>query len=69
MRPRWRERVRMHLKDGPSVEGVLVDVRAGHYRLQDVALVMAAGAEPVKLDSPWLEVPVSNVAFFERKSL
>lgn len=64
--PRGKRRVRMHLKDSglPSIEGVLLGQRKGHYVLAVPKLVRAED-QTIPLESRWLEVPREGVAFFE----
>lgn len=44
------KKVRLHLLDGaPSLEGIYVGSKAGHYRLLNVGIIEAEG-ETVKMD-------------------
>jgi hypothetical protein len=65
-----KPRVRMHLVDEqqsqlPSVEGILVSRRRHEYMIALPTLLVAPGANPAELDSRWLCVPRSRVAFYE----
>ena len=60
----------MHLIDDkqsqlPSVEGILVSRRRREYMLAVPMLLTAPGANPAELDSRWLCIPRSRVAFYE----
>lgn len=60
----------MHLVDDnqsqlPSVEGVLVSRRRREYMLAVPKLLVAPGANPAELESRWLVIPRSRVAFYE----
>jgi hypothetical protein len=60
---RRRKLVRIHLEKGPSLEGILVGRRGGHYLLERAKLLEQAAAT-VALEG-WVEVPERNVVFVQ----
>ena len=65
-----KRRVRMHLVDDrqsqlPSVEGLLVSRRHREYMIAVPRLLTAPGANPAELESRWIVIPRSRVAFYE----
>jgi hypothetical protein len=60
---RRRQLVRVHVQNGPSLEGVFICRRRGHYVLE-LAKLLEAHANPVKLDG-WVEVPEKTVVFLQ----
>ena len=67
-RPLWplrRRLVRLHVvDDGPSVEGVLSGIRAGHYVLRDARLLTSAESS-TQLDGRETWVPRSRVVLVQ----
>lgn len=59
-----KRRVALHTDDSTSFEGLLVDVRHGHYHLADVSLLGAVEGVDVKLNHD-VQVPASTVRFVE----
>jgi len=54
--------VRLHLKDGaPSIDGVFVGYKAGHYRLLKAVIVRSESDSHALEDEAW--VPRANVLF------
>lgn len=52
--------VRLHLNDGaPSVDGIFVGFKAGHYRIKKAVLVRSEGEQHALEDEAW--VPRRNV--------
>jgi hypothetical protein len=49
----------------PSVEGVLVSRRRREYMIAVPRLLTHPQADPAELDSRWLAIPRSRVAFYE----
>ena len=66
MRLMWRRRlVRLHMLDSsPSVEGVLVGLVAGHYRLLNVSLLETEGRTHELDGEAW--VPKERVLLVQR---
>lgn len=61
-----RRRVRVHLVEGPSIEGYLVTARSGHYILEMPAVMLQeVGAAERLRDASAVEIPRSNVVFLE----
>lgn len=58
-----REQVRLHLQDGPTLEGLLVSRSRGEYVLWD-ATVLSDQAIPTKLAGN-VVLPASRVLFFQ----
>lgn len=60
-------RVRIHLKEGPSIEGLLERrMRDSHYLLRLPAVLVAEGTDPQRTrDSDLAIIPLANVAFIE----
>ncbi len=64
LRPgRRRQLVRVHVKQGPSLEGLYIGRRGGHYVLELAKLLESPGAT-VPLDG-WVEIPEQNVVFLQ----
>jgi hypothetical protein len=64
VRRRWRRLARVHFADGsPSIEGVVLEIVAGHYRVANAQVVQADG-DPVPLDGEaW--IPTAGVLFVQ----
>jgi hypothetical protein len=60
---RRRKLVRVHVLHGPSLEGVLVGRRAGHYLLVEPRLLESSGTT-VALEGS-VEVPAATVVFLQ----
>jgi hypothetical protein len=60
---RRRKLVRLHVTNGPSLEGLLAGRRGGHYVLLLPKLLEAEG-NTVALDG-WVEVPAATVVFIQ----
>jgi len=58
-----KRKVRLHLKDGPSIEGLLVR-RQPVYVLWAPKVISDAGGHPDEVLGH-VEVPVENVAFYQ----
>lgn len=61
---RQNRKVRMYLKDGPTIEGVMAGRTREEYILWAPRLIASEGAEPVIL-SAHVEVPKRNVLFYQ----
>jgi hypothetical protein len=63
MKRRRRPLVRVHPRNGPSLEGVLVGRRGDHYVLE-LPKLLEAEDRTITLEG-WVEIPAANVAFLQ----